>query len=176
MTYEYDALEATLDPRLDMMLTYERSDLGSEESAVVAREAIKPVCSPAFAEANKVVLERPVSDWIGLPFLQLTKQNKGWATRQDWFEKAGTPKSDPRFLRFDNYVYLFEAAAAGRGLALGWRGLIERHLGVGALVPLADDFVRFDRALYAELTRRGRGQAAARKCLSLFQEPAETPG
>ncbi len=53
-----------------------------------------------------------------------------------------------------NYVYLLEATAAGRGLALGWRGLIERYLEVGTLgSSLFETEPAFDAPLYAVLTR-----------------------
>ena len=57
----------------------------------------------------------------------------------------------------------FEAAAAGKGIALGWQGLIERHLENGVLAPLVTDYVSFDRGIYAILTARGRGHPLARQ-------------
>ena len=71
---------------------------------------------------------------------------------------------------FDNYVYMLEAAAAGRGLALGWRGMVERYLEAGSLVLAAEGFTEFGGACYAVLTRRGRERPAARRCLSFFAE------
>ncbi len=59
-------------------------------------------------------------------------------------------------------------AAAGHGIALGWRGFIERHLETGALVELADEFVETDGAYYCVLTERGRRNPLARKCLEFF--------
>ena len=60
-------------------------------------------------------------------------------------------------------MYLLEAAAAGKGLALGWQGLIERHLHNGVLEPLVDNYVIFDRGIYAILTARGRGHPLAQQ-------------
>jgi len=58
---------------------------------------------------------------------------------------------------------LLEAAAAGKGLALGWQDLIERHLQNGVLEPLVDNYVSFDRGIYAILTARGRGHPLAQQ-------------
>ena len=99
-------------------------------------EAVCPICSPQFAETHAEVLAAGVEAWAALPFLLLTKQNKGWATWRDWFARAGVADLAPQFTGFDNYVYLLEAAAAGKGLAIGWRGLVERHLANGTLVSL----------------------------------------
>lgn len=53
-------------------------------------------------------------------------------------EAAGRPEASPRYLGFNSYAYVLEAAIAGRGIALGWRGFIERHLDTGSLVVLVD--------------------------------------
>ena len=62
---------------------------------------------------------------------------------------------------FDNYVYMLEAASQSRGLALGWRGLIEGYLETGRLVGAGPDATRSDGAIArpacsASLTSRGR--------------------
>ena len=63
---------------------------------------------------------------------------------------------------------MLEAAAAGRGLALGWRYFIERQLKAGALVALGDGFVEFDKLYFGVLTEKGRRKPLARKCLAFF--------
>jgi len=66
---------------------------------------------------------------------------------------------------FENYVYLLEAAADGRGIALGARGLVGRYLDSTRLIPLDDNYFETDRALYAALTERGENSMPARHCL-----------
>ena len=83
--------------------------------------------------------------------------------------RAGSLVTAPRFRGFDSYAYVLEAAAAGDGIALGWRHFIERHLESGALVPVTDDFVEFRSRYCGFLTERGRGRAVAHKCLSFFE-------
>ena len=67
---------------------------------------------------------------------------------------------------------MLEGAAAGHGLALGWRHFIERLLDTGALVALGDGFITFDRAYYAVLTEKGRRKPLARTCLAFFDRSA----
>lgn len=171
MTYEYDVLEEAPDPRIDLMFSYGAPGSGDRDGTMVFPEAVTPICSPAFAHLNKGSLNRPPSDWQALPLLLLTKENRGWATWEDWFESRGEAMPESPLIHFDNYVYLLEAATAGRGLALGWRGLIERHLENGALIPVRDDYATFDRALHAVLTPAGRQKPAARRCLAFFGRP-----
>ena len=63
---------------------------------------------------------------------------------------------------------MLEAAAAGHGIALGWRYFIDQPLEAGALVPLGDGFVEFDRVFSGVLTEKGRRKPLARKCLEFF--------
>ena len=79
------------------------------------------------------------------------------------FDAKGYPEITPNYTFFSNYVYLLEAAAAGKGLALGWKGLIERHLQDGVLMPVVNEYVTFDRAIYAILTARGRNNPLAQQ-------------
>ena len=166
MTYEYDALDATMDPRIDILLTYDRARGSSQSQVPVLGEAVRPVCSVGFAASHQDRVEDPLFDWSTLPLLRVSKPNKGWATWEEWFEKYGVDCQAPRFVDFDNYVYLLEAAAGGRGLALGWRGFVDRHIETGVLVPFAGDYIEFDRSLLAILTPRGQSRAIAGTCLN----------
>lgn len=168
MTVDYEALEAVPESGIDLVLAYDWPPAGPDSQVVALAEAVAPVCSPAFAARHRAVLDGPPQDWGGLPFLSMSARNRGWATWDDWFAIHGVPTPPPRFHDVNNYVYLLEAAAAGRGLALGWRGLIDRYLDTGALVLAADLWAAFDHPITATLTRRGRGRAAARTCLDFF--------
>ena len=64
---------------------------------------------------------------------------------------------------------MLEAAAAGHGIALGWRHFIDRSLDKGTLVALADRFIEFDNRYCGVLTKKGRGNPAAHKCLEFFE-------
>ena len=82
----------------------------------------------------------------------------------------------PEFIGIDNYVYLLEACTAGRGIALGWQGLIERHLDSGALQLCRPDFVAMDQALLAFLTPAGQAKESAWSCLKFLQDEAALCG
>ena len=165
MTYEYDTMETALDARIDIVIRYDISGVEPADRLRIVDEAVCPVASPGFVERHSASLAGMDADWQALPFLDLSKHNYGWATWRDWFAAVGRPMPSAEYTFFGNYVYLLEAAAAGRGLALGWRGLIDRHLADGVLVPVVDDFTAFDRGIYAVLTPRGRGRALAQQFL-----------
>ena len=165
MTYEYDTMRTSLDPRTDIVIRYDVGGIAEDDCRLLVREAVCPLAAPAFARKHADLLARDPADWTGLPFLEMSKHNFGWATWRDWFDARGCTEAQPDYIYFGNYVYLLEAAAAGRGIALGWRGQVERHLREAVLVPLSDEYVEFDRGTYAVLTARGRGHPLARQFL-----------
>jgi LysR family transcriptional regulator, glycine cleavage system transcriptional activator len=166
MTADYDLIDAVPDAGIDLVLAYEAGEGPAEDRVVALPEAVAPVCAPAWAERHRAMLDGPVTGWSDLTLLDMTRRSRGWMTWQDWFAQCGVPGAPPARLGFDNYVYLLEAAAAGRGLALGWRGLIDRYLANGNLVVATERWALSPHPLYARLTRRGRGRPAARACLA----------
>ncbi|MYC67248.1 MAG: LysR family transcriptional regulator [Acidobacteriia bacterium] len=156
------------DPSADILLTWDPAGEAAEDRVVTVKEGVRPVCSPAYAAAHEQTLAGPVAGWSELTLLDLLP-NQGWATWEDWFAAAGTPAGAPRRLGLDSYIYVLEAAAAGQGVALGWRRYIERFLEAGTLVALGAGFVESDRGLYAVLTAKGRRKALARRCLACFE-------
>jgi len=170
MTYEYDTMETSLDPRIDIVIQYDISGVDPGDRICLVGEAVCPVAAPAFIEEHKAQLDSNPVDWQSLPFLDLSKDNYGWATWQDWFAASGNPNIQPEYTYFGNYVYLLEAAAAGKGIALGWQGLIERHLQNGVLQPLLDHYASFDRGIYAILTARGRGHPLAQQFMECLND------
>lgn len=176
LTLDYDMLDRLDDGEVDLTLVFEETSNASEDMVAVFNEAITPVCSPGFAATHAQVLSRPVQEWGSMPFLRLGRATPSWATWQDWFESAGYPAPPPRYTGIEDYVYLLEAAAAGQGLALGWRHFIDQHIDSGALVTVTDAFIELDRGCFARFTERGRLRPVAHRCLealsSLTQKTA----
>jgi LysR family glycine cleavage system transcriptional activator len=175
MTYEYDTMETALDPRIDIVIQYDISGVDPADRVCLVGEAVCPVAAPLFIAEHKDLLSGNLVEWQSLPFLDLSKYNYGWATWQDWFTASDNPKIQPEYTYFGNYVYLLEAAAAGKGIALGWQGLIERHLQNGVLQPLVDHYVSFDRGIYAILTARGRGHPLAQQFMECLGNYSANP-
>ena len=167
-TYHHDRENLPPGPAADVVMAWE-AKLGAQDCVVIHDEAVRPLCSPGYAASHAEVLGGPVSGWSGLTFLDLTRPNEGWASWDDWFGAAGRPERAPRYVRFDSYAYALEAAAAGHGIALGWRGFIERHLQTGALVTLAEGFFEPGNHYCGVLTDKGRRNPVARKCLEFLE-------
>lgn len=171
LTYHPSVHRLSFDPSVDILLTWNAADVDSEDEAVVIREAIRPVCSPIYATIHAQVLAGSVAGWSGLTLLDLTGPNEGWATWEDWFAVAGSPDGTPARAEFDCYTYVLEAAAAGHGIALGWRHQIRRSIKSGSLVQLGDGFVETENRFFGVLTEKGRRKPLARTCLALLNRP-----
>ncbi|MEO0367875.1 MAG: LysR family transcriptional regulator [Pseudomonadota bacterium] len=169
ITSEYDAIEQD-DPRVDIKLVYEKSARGSSLENVICRELVTPVCAPNFYKAHQSILKQPLGQWMSLPFLDLTKPNAGWATWLEFARAKGEQIFQPTMIPYDNYVYLLEAAAVGKGIALGWKRFVDRHLREKLLVPIISDYIELDHALVANLTEKGKRNELARDCVSLLRE------
>lgn len=171
LTCDYDAGAVMVRAGADITFEYAMRPPGGR-SARVLREEIVPVVAPEFAARHASRLQGSVSDWCDLPRLSLSKNNFGWATWDDWFDaRSITPSTAPVAL-FDNYVYALEAAAAGDGLALGWRGFVDRYLDAGTLVPVGDDWLSCSSSLYARLSETGLHKKLATKCLQFLSKMA----
>ena len=167
LIYHHSAQYLPSDPSADIVLTWNAAGVDPGDR-LYFKEAVRPVCSPAFVAAHGQTLAGPVAGWGGLTFLDLMLPNEGWATWEDWFAVAGRPDEAPRRVGFDCYTYVLEAAAAGQGIALGWRYFIERSLEAGALVVLGDGFVETGNVYFGVLTEKGRRKPLARSCLAFF--------
>lgn len=172
ITSEYEALGAAPDPRIDLALKFAPLAASCEQVQLISQEAIRPVCSPAYLQQHPELANHNMREWQELSFLRLTKPSGGgadWSGWRDLFAYHGLQDFTPKFLSYYNYVYLLEAAAAGKGVGLGWRNLIERHLDDGMLVTLGENYVDFDKGLFGIVSDKGVANPIALECLAFLQ-------
>jgi LysR family glycine cleavage system transcriptional activator len=94
---------------------------------------VAPVCAPALAPQPRRVTAEALDRFTILSIVPVLGL---W---EDWFKAAGVPGYRPRSAKvFDNVQVLYEAAAAGMGLALGGTCLVDRYLESGRLAPAFD--------------------------------------
>lgn len=171
LTYHYDLQPLLIEPAADVILAW-GSSLAEKDRVVIHSEAVRPVCSPGYAATHADILNGPAPGWGDIVFLDVVQTNQGWASWEDWFEVAGRPKPTPKYIGFDSYTYVLEAAIAGQGVALGWRGFFERYLDTDSLIELGDGYVEFDNRYCAVITGKGRTNPHARKCLDCLSQIA----
>ena len=62
MTYEYDAMQRALDPRVDITIRYDIARVDPADCAEIVREAVRPVVSPAFLQQHEAELKQQIGD------------------------------------------------------------------------------------------------------------------
>lgn len=107
-------------------------------------EIVQPVCSPAFAEGHGLSPEMATAEVLkSLPLLHLDEEDPRWCNWPRWFAANGIAnfRPTPR-LYYNNYPLLEQAAVDGKGIALGWHGLVDPQLAAGRLTAVGNVFFR----------------------------------
>jgi DNA-binding transcriptional LysR family regulator len=101
---------------------------------VLFDDEIVPVASPSYAEARR---QNRRNDFSKDCLLQLNYVEPSWIDWPDWFDRRGISRHiSVHKQQFSNYVLLIQAAIDGRGIALGWRRLVDPILARRQLVQL----------------------------------------
>ena len=105
-----------------------------------------PVCSPAYLAEYPALCQ---GDFAAAALLHMEETSAGWFTWASWFAARGSGirPERPRLL-YPTYPLLLQAALAGEGVALGWRGLVDGLLAEGRLVQLLPGLRRSDRGYF----------------------------
>lgn len=134
--------------RADMDIRFGRHESSGSAMRFLFHEAAQPVCSPEFAARHGLTAgEMLAPDRLRqLPLLHLDEQEPRWCDWPLWFQSQGVEDFEPDVrLYYNNYPLLQQAALEGKGIALGWRGLVEPLLQGGRLVTCAPAFIRSSR-------------------------------
>jgi DNA-binding transcriptional LysR family regulator len=120
---------------VDLGMRFRDKDDPTAGGALVMKEVMMPICSPAHrdadtaSEGNTVIrLADTPEDWVA--------QYPGVLTRRSGPIKA---------LSFSDYAVVVQAALLGQGVTLGWITVVAHWLLTGALVPASERIVRTQR-------------------------------
>lgn len=96
-------------------------------------ELVVPVCSPDLLMRHGGAPSS--AEVMRMPLLHLeTSSRTRWMTWEDWAQLQGLPPAaQTQSLTLGNYPLVIQAAMAGRGVALGWRPLVDDLLREGQL-------------------------------------------
>lgn len=127
-------------------------------------EEVLPVCSPGFLQQHGPI--ESSERLAELPLLALTAdQGQSWLDWPSYFEQlAGIGYLESPELTFNNYTLLIQAAIAGQGIGMGWRGLVDDMLESGMLVGLQELGLRSSRG-YGLIDARPNTSGEAKRAL-----------
>ncbi|CAM2171877.1 LysR family transcriptional regulator, glycine cleavage system transcriptional activator [Paraburkholderia sacchari] len=98
-------------------------------------EEVFPVCSPAYLGAGKL----SAVDLLSRTLLVLEDAERSWMSWHSWFERVGIERPAlGSTIIANSYPLIVELAAHGKGVALGWKRVIDPLLEYGVLVRPSD--------------------------------------
>jgi len=149
---DYEAREA------DLEIRFGARPFAGREAVQLTIERLVPVASPLILTGRQ-----KGNSWTGLPRLTLSGGREMWS---QWFDFAGiAPEEGPSY-RFDSFIAALAAAAAGAGVLLGSRPLVDDMLRTGTLVPLSRHELKSQRGHFVAYDEVGRLSPAAQDFLS----------
>lgn len=99
------------------------------DSAVLFTERVVPIATPAFATEHDLDNTSSATDVLSVPLLHMEADGRPWMSWAEWlkpFDLALTPGR--RRILHNNYSTVLQQAVAGRGVALGWLGIVDQLL------------------------------------------------
>ncbi|NQV44518.1 MAG: LysR family transcriptional regulator [Rhodospirillales bacterium] len=126
---------------IDVSLVHGNGVWPDYDAALLFDEDIFPVCSPAYLASNSPV--ECANDLVHQTLLALEDDHWDWMTWRVWLtENEVNLSTEHHAMTINNYPLVLQAAAAGQGIALGWRHLADSYLDGGSLVaPLGTQSV-----------------------------------
>lgn len=110
-------------------------------------EQVVPVAAADFAAEWSLDSTSAAGDVLAVPLLHMDA-DRPWMSWTDWlahFDLALEPGRSR--VIFNNYPTVLQQALAGRGVALGWAGLVEHHVADGMLMVVGPT-VTSERSYY----------------------------
>lgn len=112
-------------------------------SRLLFDERVLPVASPDLADAAGLHQHTPPRHLFDVEKLHLDSRDRRWIDWTTWFAAHDLQWTAAKArLSYNNYALVLNDAAAGRGVALAWRGLVDPLLATGALVPVGPEVHR----------------------------------
>lgn len=132
-----DTWTAPDDPSIDIAVRYGAPPFRGMTVLGSLGDAVVPVCAPARRNALAgVTIDDLIAGRCGA-LIEADAPEPTWMGWGQWFTAQGhRARPSGKWLRFSSYSDGIYAAMAGQGIALGWKGLIERPLADGRLAAL----------------------------------------
>jgi DNA-binding transcriptional LysR family regulator len=153
---------------VDLVIEYARDPRTDGNMTCLFGEEIFPVCSPDYLEGREAPSDPAAL--LAETLLVLDDDHPDWMGWSEWFARAGVESGPLRHrIRINSYPTLLQAAA-GEGIALGWRHLVDEFLAAGTLVPLMRGRITAPGAFYLRSTRAAVAESPAARLRRWFLE------
>ncbi len=132
---------------VDISLAYGDGNWPGFTAHPLLEEDIFPVCSPGYLSSLGAV--RKPADLLRGSFLHVGGGPATWVGWHEWFSHFNVEFSDVnKAFEFNSMPWSIQFACAGKGIALGWKHLLDDLLNDGSLVRPIPDSIRTGRKYY----------------------------
>ena len=119
----------------DAMIRIGSGEWRGLESVKLFGETVVPVATQAFADEHGLHAESTAEEVFAAPLLHMDAADRPWMSWAEWLATFGlTLPSGRRRVLHNAYPAVVQQALAGRGVALGWRGVVDQYLSDQLLV------------------------------------------
>ncbi len=117
-------------------------------SRLLFPEVVVPIAAPSFAEEHGLSESSTAREVRAAPLVHMDDGGRPWMTWSGWLDEFGISlRRHAGRVLFHNYPMVLQQALLGRGVALGWRPLIDEYVSGGALEMVGPE-VRSSRGYY----------------------------
>jgi LysR family glycine cleavage system transcriptional activator len=134
---------------IDLAIRYGRGGYAGVASELLMRESVFPVCAPRLLESHADADLRHLLRTLPLLHDDSPDQDETCPDWKSWFKAAGILDVETqRGSRFNQSIFVLEAAANGLGVALAKSSLVQQDLASNRLVRLGHDDVPIEFAYF----------------------------
>jgi len=127
---------------LDAAIHYGTANWPNTHATYLMGEEVVPVCAPNFMDNYT---ECEPYDIISAPLLHISSRPHAWS---DWFSAQGLDGHGKGGMHFEQFTTAAQAAAAGLGIALLPKFLVQKELSRGELVLLIEEPMKSEYGYY----------------------------
>jgi LysR family glycine cleavage system transcriptional activator len=99
------------------------------DAQVLFTERAVPIATPAFATEHRLNRSSSAAEVLLLPLLHMEADGRPWMSWAEWLKPFGLALTPGRRrILHNNYSTVLQQAVAGRGVALGWLGIVDQLL------------------------------------------------
>lgn len=135
---------AEFNDRFDIALQSTGRANGPHTLVSTAADEVFPVCSPSYLSPGKTLSLEELRSHTLLHYAPTSPDFMIW---EDWLQMFGNTMEAHTGTVFDSYPLMLQAAAAGHGIALGWRRTAEKLIQDGALTRPCEESVHLPHAI-----------------------------
>jgi len=165
-----DRMESANMKQIDIAIVWDLQQAPDRPHFPLFQEEAFPVCSPAYLAQNPHIKSDPAV-LLEANLLHFDVGSSGFMTWRHWFARHGLEYRKPQTaFTSDALPFVTQAALDGRGVALGWRYMIDRLLNENRLVCVGPSISSLKAGYYLLYRDSGTNALAIESVVTWFRQ------